>query len=164
MRQYAVAFCLTASLILKFVQNRAYERRPSTYAEPESYGWANPYSRNAVEYVLNFMRTCFLRFVIFAICIGFLIISQVQGQEKEFVNLQEIRKTLVFRSRIKITTEELNERLISEIRNRKVNFILTSEEEDSLKKVGGSNLLIKTIRENLPKKLGEQIVLYKKIY
>jgi len=31
-----------------------------------------------------------------------------------------------------------------------------------LKKGGGSDLLVKTIRENLPKKLEEQIVLYKK--
>lgn len=91
----------------------------------------------------------------------FLIAHQVQAQQEKPLNLQDIRNTLVIRSSINVKTEELNEQLITEIRKRKVNFILTSEDEVALKKVGGNNLLIKIIRENLPKKLEEQIILYK---
>jgi len=111
------------------------------------------------------MRSHFFRITSFTIYTGliiFLIGHQVQGQQEKPLNLQEIRKTLVFRSRISITTEELNEQLISEIRKRKVNFILSSEEEESLKKAGGSDLLIKTIHKVLPEKTRGKILLYQK--
>lgn len=111
------------------------------------------------------MRSQFFRTISITVCIGLLIgvIGQeVQGQQEKPLNLQEIRKTLIFRSRPSKTTEELNEQLIAEIRKRKVNFILSSQEEESLKKAGGSEMLIKTIHEVLPEKTRGKILLYQK--
>jgi len=86
--------------------------------------------------------------------------QQVQAQQGKPLNLNDIQKTFISTSHISKTIEELNEQLITDIRKRKVNFILTSEDEDSLKKAGGSDLLIKEIRENLPERTKEKIILY----
>lgn len=94
---------------------------------------------------------------------AFLLFQQeTVGQEKAALNLNEILSKLTFTSRINNKESEINEKLITAVRERKVNFILTSEDEKSLRKAGGNDLLIKTIRENLPEKLEEQIILYKK--
>ena len=69
---------------------------------------------------------------------------------------------LVFTSRISKSTEEINEQLVKDIKERKVNFILSYEDEESLKKTGASEALIKVIRENLPKEIERKIILYKK--
>lgn len=103
--------------------------------------------------------------IVISVCAGLFILltsQQSQGQEERPLNLNDIQKVLVFRSRISVTTAELNYQLISEIRKRKVNFILTLDDEKSLKKAGGGDLLIKTIQENLPEKLREKIILYQK--
>lgn len=88
--------------------------------------------------------------------------QQIQAQQEKHLNFNDIRETLVSKSHISKTTEEINEQLVTDIRKRGVSFILTSEDEDALKKAGGSDLLIKSIRENLPKRLEERIILYRK--
>ena len=111
------------------------------------------------------MRTYLFKFVIFAVCICLpinLLGQQVQTQQEKPLNQQDILKVLVFRSLPRKSDKELNELLITKIRQRKINFLLSAEEEEYMKKVGGSDLLIKTIRENLPKEIEEQIILYKR--
>ena len=104
----------------------------------------------------------FTRFAVYISLLIFFTGLQIQGQQDKPISFNDIQKTLVFRSRISKTTDELNEQLISEIRKRKVNFILSSEQEKSLKKAGGSDLLIKTIHEVLPEKLKVKFLLYQK--
>ena len=100
------------------------------------------------------------------ICIGLFVFAnsqKIQGQEKkDYLNLNSIRLKLVFTSRISKSTEEINEQLVKDIKERKVNFILSYEDEESLKKTGASEALIKVIRENLPKEIERKIILYKK--
>lgn len=109
------------------------------------------------------MKSCFYNLaVVFikAALFVFLNGTQIQGQEKQdYLNLNSIQLKLVFTSRIIETTEEINEQLIKDIKERKVNFILSSEDEESLKKAGASEALIRVIRENLPKEIKEKIVL-----
>ena len=97
----------------------------------------------------------------------FLNAQQIQAQEKqEYLNFNDILTRLTFISRISSSTQEINQQLIKDIQKRKVNFILSSENETSLKKAGASDLLIKTIRESLSKEkqdlINEQQALYKK--
>lgn len=111
------------------------------------------------------MRTYFFRFVIFAFCISLPINflgQQVSVQQNQPLNFWDIRKTLVFRSQQRESDAEINERLVRIVRQRKVNFLLSDDEEKSLKKAGDSDLLIETIRESLPKNLEELLVLYNK--
>ncbi len=100
------------------------------------------------------------------ICICLLIFlvgqQEAQSQQEKPVSLNDIQAELTFTSRISKSEDEINNLLIKDIRKRGVNFILTSEDAKILKKAGANNLLIKVIRENLPKELEEQIILYKK--
>jgi hypothetical protein len=89
--------------------------------------------------------------------------------KQNHLNLNDILTKLTFTPSINKSTEEINQQLIEEIQKRKVNFILSSEDENSLKKAGASNSLIKAIRGNLPNEfkekltlVAEQQVLYKK--
>ena len=95
----------------------------------------------------------FISLFVFLICQ-----QQVQAQQENHLNFNDIRETLVSKSRNSKTTEETNEQLITDIRKRGVDFMLSTEDEDALKKAGGSDLLIKSIRENLPKKLEKNIL------
>jgi len=88
--------------------------------------------------------------------------QEISGQQKKEVNLNDILSKLTFTSSISKKKPEINEQSIADILERKVNFILSLEDEQSVKKAGGSELLIKTIRENLPKKIEEKILLYNK--
>ncbi len=99
------------------------------------------------------------------VCISlfiFLIGQKVQGQPEKPFSLNDIQAELNSISRIIKSTEEINKVLITEVRKRGVNFTLTFEKTKFLKKAGASDLLIKVICENLPKKIEEQIILYKK--
>ncbi len=110
------------------------------------------------------MKILIVRIMVISIFISlfvFLIGQQVQAQRENHLNFNDIRETLVSKSRNSKTTEEINEQLITDIRKRGVDFMLSTEGEDALKKAGGSDLLIKSIRENLPKKL-EKSILYGK--
>lgn len=99
------------------------------------------------------------------ICIGlfvFLSGQKVLGQQEKPLNFNDILSRFTSNSRINNSIKEINEQLITDIRKREVNFILTFEDKNSLKKAGATDLLIKTIDENLPETLREKIVLYKK--
>ncbi len=109
--------------------------------------------------ILNYKTTIIFIFIsLFVFLIGQ---QRVQAQRENHLNFNDIRETLVSKSRNSKTTEETNEQLITDIRKRGVDFMLSTEGEDALKKAGGSDLLIKSIRENLPKKL-EKNILYGK--
>jgi len=111
------------------------------------------------------MKTLIFRLMIVSIFTSLFVFligrQQVQAQQEKHLNLNDIRETLVFRSGVSKTTEEINEQLITDIRKRGVDFMLSTEDEGALKKAGGSDLLIKSIRENLPKRL-EKNILYRK--
>ena len=84
--------------------------------------------------------------------------SQIYGQEKpNYINLNYILVKLTFTSRISHSTQEINEQLIKDIRERQVDFILSSENEKWVKDSGGSDLLITEIRANLPKNIEEKL-------
>lgn len=108
-----------------------------------------------------------------SICVGLFVFfigqQQAQGQRKKALSLNEILVKLSFTSRINRSIEEINEQIILEVNNRRVNFVVTSKDEESLRKAGGNDLLIKVIRKNPPKSLKEKIdllqekqILYKK--
>lgn len=74
---------------------------------------------------------------------------QIQGQDKtDHINLNYILSKLTFTSRISKSTEQINEELIKEIQERKVDFVLTSKDEEELIKANANDLLIKTIDKN----------------
>ncbi len=107
--------------------------------------------------------------IFFGLLIFIINQQSVQAQQENPLNLSLIRKTLFLRFRLGESNEEINGKLIAEINIRKVDFILTSEDEEVLKKAGGSDLLIKAIRGNLPKevetkliRIEEQKILYTK--
>jgi len=112
------------------------------------------------------MKDCSYGIVAVSICIGLFVFfvgqQQVQAQKEKHLNLWDIRKVLMFWLSINTSVAELNKRLIEDVNKRGVNFILFTDDEESLKNAGGSDLLIKTIRKNLPKKLREKLVLYQK--
>lgn len=60
------------------------------------------------------------------------------------------------------TIARINEELINEIAERKVNFKLSQADENSLKKSGADELILKTIRENPAKYSNERECLYQK--
>jgi hypothetical protein len=89
--------------------------------------------------------------------------QEVQGQQKKkYLTVEDILVKLVFKSRFNKTIAEINKQLIENVQERKVDFTLDSEDENSLKRIGASDLLIKAIRENFSKILQDQIILYKK--
>ena len=97
--------------------------------------------------------------LIFIALFVFLNALQLQAQENN-VNLNYIFSKLT--SQTSKSSEEINTELIKEISSRKVNFVLTSENEETLKKLGATGLLIGTIDENASEKVREQ--LRKKMY
>lgn len=92
--------------------------------------------------------TCKL-FLIFTFLFVFLTAQNTPAQEKSgYINLNYILSKLMSEP-----APEINPKLIEEIRERKVDFILTSEDEERLKKSGANDLLIKTIDENASEKV-----------
>jgi hypothetical protein len=88
------------------------------------------------------MKILIFRVTIISVFISlfiFLIGQQVQAQQDKPLNLDDILSKLTFTSRIKTSTEEINRQLITDVRKRKVNFTLTRENKDSLKKAGGND-------------------------
>jgi hypothetical protein len=77
------------------------------------------------------------------------VLSESIVKNSENVSFNDILSKLTFTSRISKSIEQINDELIKEIRKRKVNFVLKVEDEKEIKKAGGNELLIKTIRENL---------------
>ena len=111
------------------------------------------------------MRVFAYKITIVSICVGlFIFLSnyQVQGQPEKPLNLSDIKAKLTSAFRVSEPAAEINEQLVKEICNRRVNFTLISEDEKSLKKAGASDLLIKTIRENSTEETKEMTSLYEK--
>lgn len=89
--------------------------------------------------------------------------QQAHGQQEiKYVSACHIFDNLVFGLRFNKSIDEINRLLIKEIQERGVDFTINSEEENSFKKIGASDLLIKAVREKFSTKLREQIDLYKK--
>lgn len=109
------------------------------------------------------MKNYFAKAAGIFLCIGFFVFlfnQRIQGQEKHnFLNFNDILTRLTFTSRVSTSTEKINEQLIKNVQKRKVNFILSSKDQNSLKKAGASDSLIKAIRENLPNELKENLTL-----
>ena len=112
------------------------------------------------------MKSCNHSIITASICISLLLFlsgqQQIQAQKEKHLNLWDIRKVLIFRTSINTSVDEPNKKLIEDVNKGGVSFILSAEDEESLKKVGASELLIKAIRENLPEKLRGKLVLYQK--
>ena len=94
-------------------------------------------------------------------------IQQTHGQENQnYFDFEEILTKLNSASNNEKSLGEINAQLIKDIQKRKVDFILTSEDKKSLKKAGGSKLLIKSLSENVFKKeqdlINQRQSLYKK--
>jgi len=89
------------------------------------------------------MKILIFRVTIISIFISLFVFligqQQVQAQTEKALNFNEILSTLKSTSGIKKSTDEINEQLITDIRKRKVNFTLTHEKRDSLKKAGGND-------------------------
>jgi predicted DNA-binding protein len=92
------------------------------------------------------------------------------AQEKpNYVTFDEILNNLNLSSKTKKSNAEINRQIIEQIIEKKVDFILTKEDEEKLRKVGGNKTLFETINVNIPqdvkkKRLLEQEmqVVYKK--
>src|SRR5688572_12954679 len=107
----------------------------------------------------------FKLFLIFTGLFVFLTAQNTPAQKKsDFVNLNYILTKLTFTSRISKSAEQINDELIKEIRERKVDFILEKEIEKEIEKAGGNKLLIKTIRKNLREGFKERVSLSKQIH
>lgn len=101
----------------------------------------------------NFSRklSLFLGLIVFVFSIN------INAQQKaNYITLNYILSKLTFTSRINHTNEEINNKLIKEIQERKVDFFLTDEREKSIKEARGTDFLIKVIRENTPKSIEEE--------
>ncbi len=89
------------------------------------------------------MKILIFRVTIISVFISLFIFfigqQQVQAQQDKPLNLDDTLSKLTFTSRIKTSTEEINRQLITDVRKRKVNFTLTRENKDSLKKAGGND-------------------------
>lgn len=97
--------------------------------------------------------------IIFGLIIFLTFQSQIYGQAKSnYINLNYILVKLTFTSRINHSNEEINSKLIKEIQERKVDFILTSEDEKSLKEARATDSLIATVRENSPKNVKGELL------
>ena len=75
--------------------------------------------------------------------------SQENGcSQSNRISVGYILSKFVFTSRITKPAGPINEKLIEEVLERKVNFKLNAEYEKSLREAGASDLLLKTISEN----------------
>lgn len=89
--------------------------------------------------------------------------SNIYCQQKtKYVTVDIVLDNLIFGHRFNRSIDEINSWLIKQIQERKVDFELRTEEENSFKKIGASDLLLKTIRGNYSKTVQERISLYKK--
>ncbi len=104
--------------------------------------------------------------IISAIFIGFFVFlighQQIQAQQENSLSFNDILSKLTSASRINKNAKESNEQLITDVRKRGINFDLTLKNKNSLRKVGGSDFLIKVIGENSPKYIKEKAILYRK--
>ena len=93
------------------------------------------------------MKSCNHSIITASICISLLLLlsgqQQIQAQKEKHLNLWDIRKVLIFRTSINTSVDELNKKLIKDVNKGSVSFILSAEDEESLKKVGASELLNK---------------------
>ena len=81
--------------------------------------------------------------------LGFIFNQQTHGQEKpNYLNFNEIITKLNSASNDEKSLKAINEQLIIDVQKRKVDFILSSEDEMSLRREGANDLLIQTIVEN----------------
>jgi len=97
-------------------------------------------------------RWCGNSFVCLILALAALATVRVLGQNSQArtdknvpLELQEILSKLTFTSRINHSFEELNEQLVVAVRNRGVNFIVSDENRQAIRKAGGNDALIKAI-------------------
>ncbi|MEJ7700772.1 MAG: hypothetical protein WKF71_14155 [Pyrinomonadaceae bacterium] len=112
------------------------------------------------------MNIYYYKKIISAIFIGFFVFlighQQIQAQQENSLSFNDILSKLTSASRINKNAKESNEQLITDVRKRGINFDLTLKNKNSLRKVGGSDFLIKVIGENSPKYIKEKAILYRK--
>lgn len=72
-------------------------------------------------------------------------LTNISTHNERPVNLEEILRTFRFPLSSKSTNEELNQKLITTIRDRRVNFLLDDKITKELKDAGASEDLLKTI-------------------
>jgi len=85
----------------------------------------------------------------FVFCFSLFVIAfqNVSAQEKPFT-LNDILAKLTFTSRVDKSVEQINAKLIEEIKKRKVGFEPTADDEQKIKARGGNLALIKAINAN----------------
>lgn len=94
--------------------------------------------------------------LIFAFVV-FLSSQILYGQENpNYLTFEYLLGKLTFTSRINRTNEEVNDKLIKEIQEKKVDFFLTDEKEKSIREARGTDFLIKAIRDNMPKSVEDE--------
>lgn len=91
-------------------------------------------------------RACKIFLIFAACCIS--VTAQQTPEKSDLVDLNDILSKLTFTSRISKSAEQINEELTKLVRERKVNFVLGSENEKQIKDAGGNDQLIEAIREN----------------
>ena len=102
--------------------------------------------------------------VILIVLLGLINTQHIYGQQPmKYVTVCYIFDNLVFGLRFNSNIVEINKLIIKQIQERGVDFKLESkEEENSFRKIGATDELIKAIRGNFSKEFQHQIDLYKK--
>ena len=92
----------------------------------------------------------FIRQIFFYIGLFALAFQNAPAQEEKPkpLSLNDILAKLTFTSRIDKTGEQINDKLIKQINKRKVDFELSKNDEQQIKKRGGTIALINAINEN----------------
>jgi hypothetical protein len=104
------------------------------------------------------IKTTFIFFFVALISIPIFAQSQpVKPEMEKPLYIDDILTELLFTSRISHPLEELNNKLIAEIRMRRVGFVLTDDNKKEIKKAGGSDELIKAIDGALPQSVKDRI-------
>ena len=82
--------------------------------------------------------------------LGLIFNQQTRGQEKpNYFNFNEILAKITSASNDEKSLKVINEQLIIDVQKHKVDFILSSEDEMSLRREGANDLLVQTIVENI---------------
>lgn len=92
------------------------------------------------------LRTSIGKFV-FCFSLFTIAFQSVSAQEKPFT-LNDILAKLTFTSRVDKSVEQINAKIIQEIKERKVGFEPTADDEQKIKARGGNLALIKAINAN----------------
>lgn len=110
------------------------------------------------------MRNSILKILTVLGLVVFLTSQSVYGQAPpNHIKFSYIVDKLNSTSRNKKKNEKINDSLIKEIQERKVNFILTKQNEEFLRKKGSNDSLIKTIQENVSESVLESEKYFEKM-